>query len=356
MGLNENPESAEAETAPNVSFLRRRATPAEGSNEPAPDTAAPADDPFENPTPPRRANGDATREAERELERKASGHAADELIGANDKPIVVGDIAEVTFGEGKKKHQKNGTVLAIEGGGVRVRLVGQKEVMGDVYPAARVASWPHNSGKPVKSKAEQKKAAEHVTRVREYEVARSGGAKSRPADGFAHAHRAADDETAPLPKRLLKGGNSRISDATIYRHLGSIRHKLAKLATANSEVREAWKRAQDDGVDKRMLKRIMDELKLSPEEIVAEHNLLQDYRGAVSLPTAVRIEDEPAEDKDAIERRKAYARKAGEQGGYRGADMSTNPYPDPTDPCRLEWNEGWRKAQNDLSAGFKVLK
>jgi hypothetical protein len=341
-------------------FLQRPQETAEATDEPPP---APPEDPiqtdiedFEDPKPPHRANDETVREAERKLEKKASGHTADDLLGANGKPLLVGDIAVVKFGSGKKAYEKNGTLVDIAGTNVVVRLIGAKDPLGETFPHQRVSTVPINGGKPVKTKAEQKKAAEHANRLSEYrEAKRRGGKLPRPSDGFANAQAIADEETAPLPKRLLRGHNGAVSNSTIFRYLGARRALMQQLASLNGKLRDLDKKAKDDGVEVKPLKRIMDELKLSPEEVIAEHNTLQHYRAAVHLPSAPIVEEED-EDKDSIDKRRAYASNLGYMAGYRGADLGQNPYPDPTDKCHQAWNASWREAQNNLAAKFRILE
>jgi ribosome modulation factor len=365
---------AEEPTSPPVdpkttipSFLQRVPDVKQATDEPPP---APADEPqvieaeyeevqtdiedFEDPAPPHRANDEAKREAEKELERKASGHTADDLLGANGKPLLVGDIAVVKFGAGKSEYEKNGTLVDIIGQNVVVRLIGAKDPLGETFPAARVSTVPINGGKPVKTKAEQKKAAEHANRLSEYREAKAKG-KARPSDGFAHAHAAADEETAPLPKRVLKGHNGTVSNSTIYRYIGARRDLMEKIASLTGKLRDLDKKAKDDGVEVGPLKKIMSELKLSPEEIVAEHNTLQHYRAAVNLPSAPIIEEDE-EDRESIDKRRAYASNLGYMAGYRGTDLGQNPYPDVSDPCHASWSNAWREAQNNLASKFRILE
>jgi hypothetical protein len=33
-----------------------------------------------------------------------------------------------------------------------------------------------------------------------------------------------------------------------------------------------------------------------------------------------------------------------------------NPYPDPSDPMHVAWNEAWREAQNNLASKFRILE
>src|SRR5690349_4415507 len=116
---------------------------------------------FEDPVPPYLAAQEEAREAERELEREASGgYTADEPLGSNGKPLVVGDVATVVFGAGKNSYPKSGTLLAVDEHIARVRLNGSKEPLGEAFPHSRVSTGPINGGKPLKSKGEKKTAAD----------------------------------------------------------------------------------------------------------------------------------------------------------------------------------------------------
>ena len=138
---------------------------------------------FGDPEPPYRAVQEETREAERDLERKASGgHTADEALGSDGKPLVVGDVATVVFGVGKKSYPKTGTLLAVGGGVARVRLKGAKDPIGDAFPHSRVSTAPINGGKPLKTKGEKKTAADHALHVKEYEDALKEGRDPRPSE------------------------------------------------------------------------------------------------------------------------------------------------------------------------------
>lgn len=306
------------------------------------------DDSFEDPDPPYRGAQEDAREAERELERRASGgHTADDALGSNGKPLVVGEVATVHFGAGRSAYQKSGTVLAIEGQMVRVRLNGSKDALGEGFPFSRVWSGPINAGRPLKSKGEKKTAAEHALRLKEYQDAVAEGRKPRPSDGFAHAQEAAD-ETAPLPKRVLKGHNAQVSEATLYRHLGAVRVAQSAVESANGKLRERLKKAKDDGVDVKILRKIMSELKLSTEEVIGEINSTNAYRAAFHLPNHAPIDTFGEEDREDPAKREAYAREQGIVAGFRGAEEGSNPYPDPSDACYLAWEAGFREAQNRL--------
>jgi hypothetical protein len=309
----------------------------------------------EDPEPPYRAAQEESRDAERDLERRASGgHTADDDLGYNGKPLVVGDIAHVAFGvlfgDGKKAMEKSGTLLSIAGGVARVRLNGSKDTIGDAFPFSRVRTEPINGGRPLKSKAEKKTAAQHAHHLAEYRDALNGGEKPRPSDGFEHAHAAAD-ETVPLPRRVLQGHNRGVSEGTLYRHAGILRRHQEEVASANGRLRQAVKAAKDDGVDVRVLKQIMAELKMSPEEIVAATNDVMSYRAAFSLPnTGPLAAPEPPDPNDAGQR-KAYAEELGRIAGFRGAAADTNPYPDSADECHLAWDSAWRESQSKLLLG-----
>lgn len=311
---------------------------------------------FDDGDPPYKKALEETREAERALERSASGGlTADEETGSDsicanraddiDQRLVVGDVARVAFGSGKKAFEKTGTLLCVGGGVARVRLNGSKEPLGDVFPSSRVSTALINAGKPLKTKAEKKTAAEHALHMKQYEDAIGAGLKPSQPNGADHA---AEDESAPLPKRLLKGHNGGVSEATIYRHLGAIRAKMEALESANGKLREAWKKAQDDGVDKKALRAIMSELKLSPEEIVETTNTLMAYRAAVMLPNAGPITLDEVPDAADAPKRQAYAREQGSLAGFRGAGGDCNPYPDHSDACHLAWQDGWSDAQAKL--------
>jgi hypothetical protein len=322
--------------------------------EPQDDEAGQAGDTFEeDEVPPyaaARPDAEATREAERELEREASGFTAEETLGSNGKPLVVGDPAIVEFGTGKAASEKSGTLLAIEGTNARVRLKGNKDPLGELFPHKRVHTEPVNNGKPLTSKAAQRVAGAHAQAMVEFREA----GKARPSEGFAHAQAAADEEVAPLPKRALRGDNKRLSDATIHRYVGAIRAQAQRVASENGKLRELKKKAKDDGVDTKVLNQILGELKLSPEELIDQINLENHYRSAVHLPHAEFLHTFGEEDRDTAEKRIAHATEEGARAGYRGADMSSNPWPSEQDPCHAAWNEAWRKAQSTmLGKGLK---
>jgi len=303
---------------------------------------------FEDPVPPYLAAQEEAREAERELERQASGgYTADEPLGSNGRPLVVGDVATVVFGAGRNSYPKSGTLLALDERGARVRLNGSKDPLGEAFPHSRVSTGPINGGKPLKSKGEKKTAADHALHLREYQDAIVAGRVPRPSDGFAHAQEAGDD-IAPLPKRVLKGHNTQVSEATLYRHLGAVRAAQTEVESANGKLRERLKRAKDDGVDVKILRKIMSELKLSTEEVVAEINVTNAYRGAFHLPNHAPIDTFGDEDRDDPTKREAYAKEQGILAGFRGAEEGSNPYPDETDTCHLAWAAGHREAQNRL--------
>jgi uncharacterized protein (UPF0335 family) len=314
----------------------------ERSQEPQPDES------FEDAEPPYRAVQEEARAAERELERQASGgHTADEALGSNGKPLVVGDVATVLFGAGKHAYPKTGTLLAIDGQSARVRLNGSKEALGEGFPHSRVSTGPINAGKPLKTKGEKKTAAEHALHLKEYQDAIAEGRKPRPSDGFAHAQAAAE-EAAPLPKRLLKGHNTQVSEATLYRHLGAVRAAQAELETANGKLRERLKKAKDDGVDVKILRKIMAELKLSTEEVISEINSTNAYRAVFHLPNHAPLDIFGDDDQADPAKREAYAKEQGILAGFRGAEEGSNPYPDPSDASHLAWEAGFREAQNRL--------
>lgn len=329
---------------PNIpAFLQRGHEQQEAGPELQPDES------FEDSEPPYRAAQEDAREAERELERQASGgHTADEALGSDGKPLIVGNVATVVFGAGKHAYPKTGTLLALDGPSARVRLNGSKEPLGEAFPHSRVSTGPINGGKPLKTKGEKKTAAEHALHLKEYQDAIAEGRKPRPSDGFAHAQPAAED-TAPLPRRLLKGHNRGVSEGTVFRHLGSIRSKEAAVAAATAKLREAWKAAKDDGVDAKVLKQVMSELKLSPDELVEQINTRNSYRGMVHLPNHGPLDLPGGNDQDDPTKREGYARESGLQAGFRGADASTNPYPDSSDACHIAWAHGHQEAQNRLA-------
>jgi uncharacterized protein (UPF0335 family)/ribosome modulation factor len=309
---------------------------------------------FEDEVPPYRAAEEEAaaiqRDAERELERRAASQAADENLGFDGKPLVVGDIAHVGFRTGPRSMDKSGTLLSIGGGIARVRLNGSKDAIGDAFPFSRVRTEPINGGKPLKTKAEKKAAAQHANHVAEYREALNGGEarpQARPSDGFAHAQEAAD-EMVPMPKRILPGHNLGVSESTVYRHLGAVRARMQEVQEANSRLRDSWKRAADDGVDKKALRAIMSELKMSPDELIEANNTLNSYRASVHLPHAPPIDPFNSENRDDPAARIAHSRELGIQAGFRGADASTNPYPEVGDPCRESWDDGWRDAQGRM--------
>jgi uncharacterized protein (UPF0335 family) len=306
------------------------------------------DESFEEPEPPYRAAQQEARAAEQELERRASGgHTADEAPGCDGKPLRVGDVATVLFGAGKHAYPKTGTLLAIEAEMARVRLNGSKEPLGDAFPHSRVSAGPINGGKPLKSKGEKKTAAEHALHLKEYKDAVAEGRKPRPSDGFAHAHAAADD-AVPLPKRVLKGHNTQVSEATLYRHLGAVRAAQEVVESASGKLRERLKKAKDDGVDVKILRKIMGELKLSTDEVVSEINATNAYRAAFHLPNHAPLDTFDDDDRDDPTKREAYAKEQGLLAGFRGAEEGSNPYPDLADACHLAWAAGHREAQNRL--------
>lgn len=328
---------------PNIpAFLQRGHEQQEAGPELQPDES------FEDPAPPYRAAQEDAREAERELERQASGgHTADEALGSDGKPLIVGNVATVVFGAGKHAYPKTGTLLALDGPSARVRLNGSKEPLGEAFPHSRVSTGPINGGKPLKTKGEKKTAAEHALHLKEYQDAVAEGRKPRPSDGFAHAQAAAED-TAPLPKRVLRSHNSQVSQATLYRHLGSIRKKMEDVQAANEKLRAAWKSAKDDGVDAKVLKQVMAELKMSPEELVTEINTANFYRASVHLPNHGPIDSFDDDDRNDPSKKELYAKEQGVLAGFRGAGGDTNPYPSEEDPCWGAWDEGWREAQSKL--------
>lgn len=316
---------------------------------------------FMDETPPYKAGDEQNREAERELERAASGHAADEVLGFTELPLVVGDPARVRFGTKRSQSEKSGTLLALDDPqSARIRLNGSKDPMGEVFPVSRVATEPVNGGKPLTGKVAQREAGKHAQHMTEYREAKAGNPPkgARPSDGFAHAHAAADEEVAPLPKRTLrKGDNGGLSELTILRHLGVIRAAKEAVNSATGKLREKLKKAKDDGVDTKVLKKLLDELKMAPEELTDNLNRENDYRRAVHLPAAGFIHTFGEEDRDTPEKRRAHATETGYQAGYRGADMSSNPYPDENDPCHQAWNDAWKEAQGHLlGKGIKELK
>ena len=151
-----------------------------------------------------------------------------------------------------------------------------------------------------------------------------------------------------MPKRVLKGHNTQVSEATIYRHLGAMRAAQSVLESANGKLRERIKAAKDDGVDTKVLKKIMAELKLSTDEVVAEINTLSAYRAAVHLPNQAPIDTIDDDDRDDPSKREAYAKEQGILAGFRGTEEGGNPYPSEEDPCHLAWAAGHREAQNRL--------
>ncbi|ACB80870.1 hypothetical protein Mpop_2715 [Methylorubrum populi BJ001] len=351
-------------------FLRRPRSAAT-SSEAVPDPSAlpadqpePGDDDFqEDEEAPHqrvaRERAAETRAAEEALEREASGGAtAEDVLGFNGQPVIVGDPAIVRFGTKRNQTEKSGTLLKIEDAkNVRVRLVGSKDPLGEVFPVQRVSTEPVNGGKPLTSKAAQRKAADHAHHMTEFREA-SGGRAARPSDGFAHAQAAADEEEAPLPKKMLrKGDNGGVSEMTILRHVGVIRAAKEAVASATGKLREKMKKAKDDGVDPKVLNKILDELRMSPDELTDSINRENDYRRAVHLPAAGHIHIFGEEDRDTHEKRLAHAREEGYRAGYRGADKSSNPYPDENDQCHQAWNDKWSEAQGHLlGKGLKELR
>lgn len=375
MSEKSNPASNEAGAEPIGSgdpdngmphFLRDR-TSQVSAGEPSPEPGAMptiegdgAEAGFMDPESPYKANEADTRAAEQELERQASGHTAEDVLGFTEQPLVVGDVARVRFGTKRNQTEKNGTLLSIEDAkNARVRLLGSKDPLGEVFPITRIATEPVNGGKPTTTKAAQREAGKHAVHMTEYREAKAGNAPgaARPSDGFAHAQAAADEESAPLPKRALrKGDNGGLSESTILRHLGVIRAAKEAVASATGKLREKIKKAKDDGVDTKTLNKLLDELKMSPEELTDIINRENDYRRAVHLPAAQHIHAFGEEDRDTHEKRVNHAKEVGYQAGYRGADMSSNPYPDLNDPCHQAWNETWKVAQGHLlGRGIKAL-
>lgn len=310
---------------------------------------------FDEGDPPYKKALAETREAERALERSASGGlSADEESASNpicairadetDQRLVVGEIATVAFGAGKKAFQKTGTLLCVGGGVARVRLNGSKEPLGEVFPSSRVSTALINAGKPLKTKGEKKTAAEHALHMKQYEDAI--GAGPAPPNGAGQA--AAQDETAPLPKRVLKGHNGGVSEGVLYMYIGRCRALDQEIASLQGRRRELNAKMKDDGVDPSVLKTVMGELKLAPEELVEQINIVNSYRAAVRLPNHGPIDSPEVPDAADAPKRQAYAREQGSLAGFRGAGGDTNPWPDPTDACHQAWTQGWSDAQAKL--------
>lgn len=298
---------------------------------------------FDEGDPPYKRALAETREAERALERSASGgHTADGAIGSNGQPLVVGDPARVAFGSGKKAFEKTGTLLCVGGGVARVRLNGSKDALGEVFPCSRVSTAPVNDGKPLKTKAEKKTAAEHALHVKQYEDASKGSGLPNGAD---HADQ---EESAPLPKRVLKGHNGGVSEGVLYMYIGRCRALDQEIASLQGRRRELNAKMKDDGVDPSVLKTVMGELKLAPEELVEQINIVNSYRAAVRLPNHGPIDSPEVPDAADAPKRQAYAREQGSLAGFRGAGGDTNPWPDPTDACHQAWSQGWSDAQGKL--------
>lgn len=300
----------------------------------------------EDTTPPYKKALEEVREAERELERSASGGlTADEEVGSNGERLVVGDVATIEFLSGKKAFQKTGTLLCVGGGITRVRLNGSKDPLGTAFPCSRVSTNPFNGGRPLKTKAEKKTAAEHALHMKEYEDAIREGRKPSPSNGADHT---AEDETAPLPKRVLKGHNGGVSEGILYMYIGRCRALDHEIASLQGRRRELNAKMKDDGVEPGVLKRVMGELKLAPEELVDQINIVNSYRAAVHLPNHGPIDSPEVPDAADAAKRQSYAREQGSLAGFRGAAGDTNPWPDPSDACHLAWHEGWSDAQGKL--------
>lgn len=289
-------------------------------------------------------------------------------IGRNGERLIIGGMAEWLGTIGKKKNVTvQGVLLEIvhspDGTDpqARVRATASNDPFGILVPAADVstAPLPTSSDKSAKTQREHfqarlKEFHDAVAKTRGEEVAGPSPETAATVALAPEPEPSLDPVGAEKPAKPakgtkenpLKGHNGGVSDATLIRHAGAIRAAKEKQATATAELRNARKRAQDDGVDLKTLDGVMAEMKMAPDELIEAENTRNNYRMAFALPAWEPKELEMNE-KRSHDELLEHAEREGLRAGLRGANLSDSQY-DPDTEAGARWVKGYDAGQSKL--------
>lgn len=158
----------------------------------------------------------------------------------------------------------------------------------------------------------------------------------------------ADGAAKEPEKRVLKDHNGGMTQQTLLRHVGAIRKLTEDKDKAVAKIRAARKQAKDDGVDLKMLDRVMAEQAMTSDELIEHHNKLVAYRRFMSMPIGTQMSFlDAVEGELTPERIKAEAKSEGEQAGLRGEGVDKNPH-DPNSDAGRAWLDGQEIGQQKM--------
>lgn len=146
----------------------------------------------------------------------------------------------------------------------------------------------------------------------------------------------------PAPARVLPATDNRL----LYRFLANVAAATTAKDLAVKKIRDLRKVAKSDGIDLRVADQVMKEMKLSPDELIAQENILNGYRLALRLPAHAPLELEGSVKRTAEEQLK-HIELEGERAGLRGANQADNPH-DLETAAGAAWQEGYDRGQEML--------
>lgn len=149
------------------------------------------------------------------------------------------------------------------------------------------------------------------------------------------------------------------SRSSFLEHYDNLVEKLAAKLSADSAVANAYKAAERDGIDRKMLKRVLAENKKTAAELEiydAKHRRYREWLGKpVGTQAAMDLsnDNKPAtnghgpEATAAVEKHEATETfRAGTEAGKAGAAIASNPYP-PGSERAQQWSTGWSAGQKE---------
>lgn len=153
-----------------------------------------------------------------------------------------------------------------------------------------------------------------------------------------------EDQT---PRILSNIGNPRL-----FAVIGKLRAATAKKDEAVSKIRSIRKEAKADGINLTLMDQVMREMRMSPDELISENNLLNEYRAQVRLPAYEPLDLEGAKPRTS-EEQLDYIELEGERAGLRGANAGDCPHEIDSEPG-ARWMAGYDKGQAMLRGQLKA--
>lgn len=172
-------------------------------------------------------------------------------------------------------------------------------------------------------------------------------ARKRAEKHFNGGGKEASGETGGEQRVLPALGHNGPTPATLMHHIQSLRGFKAKVDEANGRLRNAWKQAEEAGINRKAMKLFFDLEKIDPDEASARMKALKSLLDA----GGIEVQMEMFEPQGALSKGAA-AYDGGYKAGIAAKNLDSNPYTPNTEDGQL-WMQGWHAGQAKNFSGIK---